>query len=675
MSRFFSRSARGFRQRLLAGFLAFPVCFAPVGAAELPSPSAAAVTSAIGTQLISYNRDFSGGAHTNGAWFGGASITLAVASHAGNTAADARLLQQIRHTLTAGNEPSFNGGYPAQHELHVTGMFVIAKNTPRIWDQLSAAEKTRIDRIMKASLVGNAFTTSDNNPFIKAGNQQYSMDGDSNLNREWNPNYREGMVGGVLTAMAYFGGPTAANAILSSYDHGAFVGELSANNLPNIHETFNWKTANSSSGAPTGSQIETGVRNYVYFGSSLSNFQKIYERLVRDTYGQNVNAGLNDGAGIGGAGKIVAGADTLPNKGSKGMLKEFDSSDANGKRSSFVYAFDGYRPHMTNQLALIVSGLWPKGTAIADEAVGLVSIGNTDLWYKAEMGYIGYAKGKAQNLVNYDTYSASRGFTYNRSLWDDVLKPYHGLPGGGYEPPAFLPGARIQIPSAVTLRAEASASSSAAGNLAAGSYGSVVDGPVEAGGEEWWQVVSDGGPAGWIPAAAFSAAPAGEFMDSTGGPWLNRAIPPQTGGFTLSFNARPGAAGIDAVTGLSNAAADGFSDLAAAFRFSPAGVFDARNGGSYQSSNPLAYQAGVVYRVAMAVNVANRTYSVTVTPPGGPPVEIARDFAFRTEQSSVASLSNLAAVASSGSHIVSAVSLQGAGSPPSAPVNLHVVEE
>ena len=86
------------RLLLLVPFLPFPL-----SAAVLRSPSQAAVDAAIACPLISYRKSFSGGAYTNGAWFGGASVTLAAASHAGNTSADARLLQQIRHSITGGN--------------------------------------------------------------------------------------------------------------------------------------------------------------------------------------------------------------------------------------------------------------------------------------------------------------------------------------------------------------------------------------------------------------------------------------------------------------------------------------------------------------------------------------------------------------------------------------------
>jgi hypothetical protein len=657
----------------LAGWLCGACALLAADAAELASPSPAAVSAAISAPYIRFNRTIAGGAYTNGAYFGGASITLAVASHAGNTAADTRLLGQIRYTLTAGNEPAANGGYPAQHEKQVTAMFVIVKQTPRIWEQLTAAEKAKIDRIMKATFVASAFTTSDNNPFIKAGTQQYTLDGDSNLDRAWNPNYREGMAGGILVGVAYFGGPAAAEAILTGYSHSAFVAELNANGLPNAYQTFNWKAANPTSGAPSASQIETAVRTYRYFGMPLSDYLGIYEELVVDTYRRNVNAGINNGTGINGAGKIATGAATLPNPGAVGMLKEFDASDSGGARSSFIYAFDGYRPHLANVLSLVVAGLWPQGSELANGAAALMNIGNTDLWYKAEKGYISYAKGASQGLQDYGDFGSSHGFVYNRSLWDDVLKPYLAAPGGGGPgpDPGFAAGARIQSGASAKVHSSASATAVLTGVLPSGTLGTLLEGPSNAGGVNWWRAVFDNGVPGWIDAANLSAAPASETLTTTAGLWQNLALPPQTGTFTISFNMVPGASGIDCVTGLSTTAAAAFTDLAVALRFSTGNVVDARNGGSYQAANVLAYQPGVVYRAKLTVNLATHTYSATVTPAGGQPVTIASNYAFRNGQTSVTTLANLAASSVTGSHKTSGVRLGAESVKPAAPAGLR----
>lgn len=392
-----------------------------VSAVVLNSPSQSAINSAVSCSLIDYGRDYTNGAYTNGAWFGGASIVLAAASYAGNTTADARLLEQIRFSCTGGNEICANGGYPAQHELQATGMFTIARQTPRIWNQLTTAEKARIDLVMKASLVSCAFTTSNNNPYL---NSQRTLDGDYNLGRDWNPNYREGMLGSVLVAMVYFGGPAATQAILDGYDHAQFVSQLSSNNLPNAWRTFNWKVANPGSAAPSGADIQNGVRNYKYYLSGLTDYTGIYTSLVNDTYGRNVNSGLNNGAGYNGSGMIASGAATLPNPGVLGMLKEFDSSDGGGYRSSLEYCYYGYRSHQTNQLVLIIGGYLQKGAAATDNAAARLRIGNTDLWYKMEKGYYDYDKGSNYGFKN--QYSAPmQAFPYVRSLWENVLYPYH----------------------------------------------------------------------------------------------------------------------------------------------------------------------------------------------------------------------------------------------------------
>lgn len=395
----------------------------PASAAVLNSPSQNAINAAIACQLIDYGREHNNGAYTDGPFFGGASIVLAVASYAGNTTADARLMQQIRFSATGGHDICATGGYSAQHELHVTGMFAIARHIPRIWNQLTAAEITRIDLIMKASLISCAFTTSNYNPYLSAGPQR-TLDGDTNVGRDWNPNYREGMHGSTLVAMVYFGGPVATQAILDGYNHAQFVAQLQANGLVNAWETFNWKVLYPNSIAPTGTIIENAVRYYKYYNSMLSDHVGIYNSLVNDTYGKNVNAGLNNGAGINGAGKILSGAENLPNPGAVGMLKELDSVDGSGPRSALYYAYSGFRPHQTNQLVLIIGGYWQKGSAYANNAAARLRIGNADLWYKIERGYHGYANGGSQGIFDMN-YANTQGFPYIRSLWEDVLSPYH----------------------------------------------------------------------------------------------------------------------------------------------------------------------------------------------------------------------------------------------------------
>jgi hypothetical protein len=389
-------------------------------APKLKSPPQAVVEQAIRAPLFHYGRTLKGGAHTNGGFGGGSLVTLAVASYAGNNAADARLLEQLRFMLQGDHCVSANGGYPAQHERHFTAACTLAKLTPRVWDQLTPAERAKIDLLMKATLVASAFTTSD--AFYATGRKPVALDGDGNLNRTWNPNFQEGMVGAMIVGAAYFG-PAEAQKILDTYEHAPFVKALRDAGLSNTAETFNWKLDHPESAAPTAAEIEQCVRGYRWMDLDLSDPMALYVRQTRNTYSAVVHAGLNDGAGVNGAGKIASGGDQLPNVGKPGMLKEFDSKDALGPRSSIHYAYDGFRPNLTNQIVLIASGLWKPGPQ-ADECLALLNVGIPDLFYKLQHGYIDYAKGKAADKP-FDQSARGFDFALTRSLWEDVVKPSH----------------------------------------------------------------------------------------------------------------------------------------------------------------------------------------------------------------------------------------------------------
>jgi hypothetical protein len=401
--------------------------------AALQPPARAVVDEAIAAPLIRHGRRFSGGADTNEGWGGGSPVILAAASYAGDTSADAALLRQMRDAIAGGNEPVADGGYAAQHERWITGMFAIARHTPRIWDALSAAERRRAHLLMTGALVGSAFTTSDSNPYVAGGGQQRSLDGDDNLHRDWNPNYREGMAGMMLVGASFFGSGAAAQAVLDAYDPAAFLAELRAAGFANMAATFSWLADHPSSAAPAPAVVAAAVRAYRYHGLALTQPGDILWRLTADTYGGRVGCGLNGGAGIGGAGMIVSGCAGLPNKGAPGMLKEFDSGDAGGARSSGLYSHDGYRVNLVNHLALLVGGLWqPGGTA--DNVVARMRVGVPDLWYKLDRGYRDYSKGGPMWIPDgadgesvFRSDNPNFALAYSRSLWADVIGPYHGL--------------------------------------------------------------------------------------------------------------------------------------------------------------------------------------------------------------------------------------------------------
>ena len=139
----------------------------------------------------------------------------------------------------------------------------------------------------------------------------------------------------------------------------------------------------------------------------------------------------------------------------------------------------------------------------------------------------------------------------------------------------------------------------------------------------------------------------------------------QTGSFEVSFDATPLADKIDVFTGLSAKDPWRPADVAVIVRFNNIGTIDARGGDTFRADTKLEYSANKVYRVRMVVNVASRTYSVFVTPPGQPEVPLAKNFAFRSDQSSVKVLGKIVLAGfkgTTGMHRISGLTVSSASS-------------
>jgi hypothetical protein len=161
----------------------------------------------------------------------------------------------------------------------------------------------------------------------------------------------------------------------------------------------------------------------------------------------------------------------------------------------------------------------------------------------------------------------------------------------------------------------------------------------------------------------------GDTSGSTGGdtttpvvsdPWENHAVATQTGTFTADFDIKPTQAGSDIVVGFSNGTADAYTDLGPMFEFNgdDGGIY-ARNGGAFAALTPMKYTVGTTYHVKMAIDTQQHTYDVYLTPQGGSTVQLAKSYAFRSEQSTVPSLNNWVKATWSGDATVSNFTLNG----------------
>ena len=141
--------------------------------------------------------------------------------------------------------------------------------------------------------------------------------------------------------------------------------------------------------------------------------------------------------------------------------------------------------------------------------------------------------------------------------------------------------------------------------------------------------------------SAGTSAASSAFDVTVTAAWSNFSFPTQTGTFTASFDATPSLADADIVIGLSPTTAVAYTDLAAIVRFNDTGTIDVRNGSAYEAAVSVPYSAGTNYHFVLVVNLSTDTYSVYVTPQGGSQIALATNYAFRTEQATDTSLTDV----------------------------------
>jgi hypothetical protein len=366
-----------------------------------------AITHAKSAEKIWFDRNLSGGAHT---WiFNGAEVLKALNSYCGDTRLDQSLLAQIRYVLHPDRGPTATGGFQDQKQLGAAFMFLLARHTSRIWRQLTAVEKRTININMEAHLYSTVFTTKDGVA------RSLGIDGNTGLHRDWNPNFQNGMVGMIIMTALYWGFDDF-EAKLKNFDYARFVAKLRANNMANLLTTY------QNPASPSPASVQADIRKIV--NGSIYAFHGIRERnligllgYISDrTFAQTINCGLDDGAGIGGYGRIVQNCNLLPNAGKKGMLSEFASIDGGGPRSSAGYSYDGWYVLNYSRAALQIFNILnrtelPTVIRITDSGnrttmaniVRRYFLGTTDLYFKLSPdkggGYLDYSGGGPDGLT------------------------------------------------------------------------------------------------------------------------------------------------------------------------------------------------------------------------------------------------------------------------------------
>ncbi len=332
----------------------------------------------------------------------------------GHLVAD-QLLIQIRNTIKGGSEPNAGCGLNGWTHTAVAQAFVLVKKTPEVWNRLSAEEKDRMDWIMKALAVAGHWGYDDANDY------KTSLHCDDNSYKKWNPNHRL-YIFVVLSAAAYFG-PEELNTIYTSFNFEEYMkkfNEYGFTNIKAVWTCYDWKTIFEKGGAYISPKKNkemgtgTGVRHpFTYGNIPLSKIADIYSLAAEYNYSEKVINGIEGKSWILNNGKS-------PFLGQDGMMKEFNSGDASGKRSSLSYCEENFCSYTVMLLTLKVLGLW-NDSAPCRKMEKLMYVGNEDFLYKNSMGFHSYANGKGHDTPKFET-EKWLAFPIILELWNSYLK-------------------------------------------------------------------------------------------------------------------------------------------------------------------------------------------------------------------------------------------------------------
>lgn len=361
---------------------------------------------------------------------------IVLAAFQGNTTADAKTLSFLRKCLTAGNNPWCAGGYPMQHEVKFAMAAAFAKLTSRIWSQLTAAEKSKIDLLMRAESVAAAYTSNATSNFIAAGTRPgRSLRGIEAYWYSEATNFTTAMPAMMICCRAYFGSAAAVTDYLNTgYVKSTLAASLQAQGLDNAYFSHQIDGPAGFYARPTTAQVEAGVKNWAwYWGGTLATPQTLWVNMVSRTFLRNIESGYGGnasngwiGPGINGRGKIIANAAGLPNKGALGMIFGLDASDGEGPRISTSYATWDMRNAVDIIPLMVLTGQLDRNDSAVQAAFAKVNIGLTDLQYKSTNGFYSYAHGGGGGSEDWTTAShgTTWGWTENYGMFFDVIQPY-----------------------------------------------------------------------------------------------------------------------------------------------------------------------------------------------------------------------------------------------------------
>lgn len=340
-----------------------------------------------------------------------------------------RILQHLRNMIVGGREPCMDCNHYWAYPI-IASSIALAKATPSVWEELLEDEIERLDILMEAFTIISNFIANDANKYFTG----LALRGD--VYKGWNPNYRISLVTPIVMASTYFGGADAVDKLLVEFDYDDFISRLETFGFKNMLDV--WTTPDFEHvdeirpGAKKllteggiayirhDSNVFEGGRGvgakvpFLYNGNRADDVA-IVNTLIDYCYSGGPVFSHTEDNGDGTYDAYILDGSESPVEGVEGMMLEFNGNDRQGLRSDAWFCELDFSMLVSVVITLRELGIWNE--ANFSETYGKMYVGNTDLIYKLEHGYVSHSLGQ-QHTVFEDNII---GYPMMKELWETYL--------------------------------------------------------------------------------------------------------------------------------------------------------------------------------------------------------------------------------------------------------------
>lgn len=338
----------------------------------------------------------------------------------------------IAFTEVTENAPEFDIGRYWEYTM-CAACIVSASEVPEIWDNISENIKTKLNLMMELFLYISTFATNIGNDY------RTGFHWDGHYNKQWATNHRFASIGLATYAVLYHGcSAMASKQVLSKFNFDNLMERVLKAGFTRCYKLWTAQPITIDGEELTrpvrdllenagpayaldkyGNVYKAGDGNQPIINNYRIGWIDLIKSLIGNCYKEVCLSSID--VNLDGVVDAHIYDNTIsPVEGQFGMMSEFNTRDALGRRSSIGFCVIDFI-FATTLIACCKHFGWLEDDSI-DKLKNFVRIGNIDLLYKVDHGYVGVVNGHKQVFPPHAAETIYPTFDLWREYWENNLK-------------------------------------------------------------------------------------------------------------------------------------------------------------------------------------------------------------------------------------------------------------